>query len=197
MKIDLLRPLPLFSSKKFLIRELVKSDADAFIQLKREIFSETNHMLLQSLEVCNSVLRQEEKINYINKKPNSLILAAEVEGQLVGYTVAIGADEWCKRHSVYIAIGVLQRYTGCGIGTKLLDTMERWAVSEGLTRIELIVTANNFRAIKLYKRLGFRVEGNKQNARIVDGAFLDEVVMAKLLTPAYCHHVEHSQFPNS
>jgi RimJ/RimL family protein N-acetyltransferase len=41
--------------------------------------------------------------------------------------------------------------------------------------------AHNQRAFRLYERMGFVVEGRRRECLLVDGDFVDELYMAKLL----------------
>jgi L-phenylalanine/L-methionine N-acetyltransferase len=59
----------------------------------------------------------------------------------------------------------------------LLDYADRWAL---LLRIELTVYADNARAIALYRRHGFAVEGTHRAYALRDGAFVDALAMARL-----------------
>jgi RimJ/RimL family protein N-acetyltransferase len=43
--------------------------------------------------------------------------------------------------------------------------------------------AHNERALALYRRLGFEVEGTRRDSVLVDGRYVDELTMAKLLVP--------------
>ena len=51
----------------------------------------------------------------------------------------------------------------------------------GLWRVELEVVADNRRAVRCYERAGFRVEGKKRNAFLVDGELTDMLIMAVLM----------------
>jgi len=42
--------------------------------------------------------------------------------------------------------------------------------------------AHNHRAIGLYERMGFSLEGRRKQCLIVDGQFTDELTMAAILT---------------
>lgn len=42
--------------------------------------------------------------------------------------------------------------------------------------------AHNHRAIALYSKVGFRFEGTKRDSLLVDGLYVDEYYMAKLLS---------------
>ena len=52
--------------------------------------------------------------------------------------------------------------------------------TNGLTRIELTVRADNLNAKALYEKLGFVHEGLRRRAMRVDGAYFDSNAMALL-----------------
>ena len=54
----------------------------------------------------------------------------------------------------------------------------RWAPTVGLSRLELSVMTTNTRAIALYERLGFRFEGVRRHAYIINGMAIDDHLMA-------------------
>ncbi|HSM70569.1 MAG TPA: GNAT family protein [Anaerolineales bacterium] len=85
------------------------------------------------------------------------------------------------RHSGKLGIGVLKEFRGTGIGTKLLTQALSEAQLQNLERIELEVYESNLVAIKLYERLGFKVEGRKRKARKIDGHYDDVIMMALIL----------------
>jgi RimJ/RimL family protein N-acetyltransferase len=78
-------------------------------------------------------------------------------------------------------MGVRKRVWGSGVGSQLLQTFEHWALASGLKRLELTVHASNTRAIRLYERAGFLLEGRKSDAIIVNDVPVDECVMGKAL----------------
>jgi RimJ/RimL family protein N-acetyltransferase len=65
--------------------------------------------------------------------------------------------------------------------TGLLRHAKAWATSRGLHRLELTVMARNARAIRLYERMGFTIEGRRAECLVVDGQFIDQLTMAVLL----------------
>ena len=86
-----------------------------------------------------------------------------------------------SRATAYLVIGVLAHAAGRGTGTELLRQARAWAAARGLHRLELTVMAHNTRAIRLYERTGFTVEGRRSECLLVDGQFIDELTMALLL----------------
>jgi putative acetyltransferase len=59
----------------------------------------------------------------------------------------------------------------------LLDWADNWA---GLLRIELGVYADNERAIRMYRRFGFELEGTQRAFALRDGVYVDSLMMARL-----------------
>jgi putative acetyltransferase len=86
-----------------------------------------------------------------------------------------------RRHTAEIGMAVHDDYQGRGVGTALLSGLielaERWL---GLIRLELTVYTDNERAIALYKRLGFVVEGTLRKYGMRDGQYVDAYTMARV-----------------
>lgn len=99
----------------------------------------------------------------------------------MGYIAAIAGKYKRNRHGGYVVVGVLQSFSGQGIGTKLFKELEKWAGEGQLHRLELTVMVHNERAIRLYKRVGFEIEGRKKHSLLVNGSYVDEYYMSKLL----------------
>ncbi|HYF94677.1 MAG TPA: GNAT family N-acetyltransferase [Symbiobacteriaceae bacterium] len=91
------------------------------------------------------------------------------------------AEQMRNRHMACIWIGVLQAYAGRGVGTRLFEALEAWARENGLHRLELTVMAHNAAGVALYRKMGFEIEGARRDSLRVDGAWVDEYAMAKLL----------------
>jgi RimJ/RimL family protein N-acetyltransferase len=163
------------------IRPIRAEDAEDFLILARILDQETSFMLLEPGERTLTVAEQREQIVHLLSRTNHTMLVAEDADRLIGYLGAAGGAYRRNRHAVHIALGILQAYTGQGIGQRLLAALETWARARALHRVELTVMAHNARAIRLYKRMGFAIEGTKRHALLVNGTYVDEYYMAKLL----------------
>jgi putative acetyltransferase len=68
-----------------------------------------------------------------------------------------------------------------GVGMALMQAAlglaDRWL---GLTRLELTVYVDNARALRLYERCGFTVEGTHREYALRDGEYVDAHAMARL-----------------
>lgn len=163
------------------IRPAGESDAEAFLRLCRRLDTETSLMMLEPGERTTSVAEQSARMRAISESANQRILVAEEAGQLVGYIAVLGGGFRRNQHSAYIVVGVLEAFSGRGLGRQLFTEGERWAREAGLHRLELTVLAHNHRAVALYSKMGFRFEGTKRDSLKVDGVYVDEYYMAKLL----------------
>lgn len=164
------------------IREIREGDAEKFLALCHQLDRETQFILLEPGERLMTVEEQRERIKSILSIDNQTILMAEdQQGQLAGYLSATGGDYNRNRHTVYLVIGILQGFTGQGIGAQLFVQVEKWARLHSIHRLELTVMVHNERAVKLYQKMGFKIEGVKKHNLRVDGRYVDEYEMAKLL----------------
>lgn len=133
-----------------IIREITESDAEEFLNLCKRLDEETQFMMLEPGERITTIEEQRDQINNVLSKDNQTILVAENDGQLIGYLGAYGGRYKRNMHSVYIVIGILQNFTGQGIGTSLFSELERWAHQNKIHRLELTVMVHNEAGLALY-----------------------------------------------
>jgi RimJ/RimL family protein N-acetyltransferase len=165
---------------KATIRKVTLEDAPALLSLKIQLDSETKFMMLEKGERPNNLEGERQRIENILESNNSMIFIAEVDNKIVGHLSAYGDSFKRNKHRAYIVIGILQAFTEQGIGKKLFEAMDIWARKVSLHRLELTVMTHNNHAIKLYKKMGFEIEGTKRHSLKIDGQYVDEFYMAKL-----------------
>ncbi len=69
-------------------------------------------------------------------------------------------------------------FQGQGLGEEAMRLCLSYAFERlGLRKVSLGVLANNLRAIRLYERLGFVIEGRKRQEYWSEGAFQDSLIM--------------------
>ena len=163
------------------IRAAGPQDAAALLSLKRRLDEETSFMMFEPGERDSSVRDLARELESVARSPNSAVVVAELGGQLAGYVQLAGGSLRRSRATAYVVMGVRAHAAGRGIGTELLQRAKDWAVAHDLHRLELTVMAHNSRAIRLYKRMGFSVEGRRSECLFVDGQFIDELTMATIL----------------
>lgn len=163
-----------------IIRKVETKDSEKFLNMLIQLDHETNNMMFEPGERKTTIEEMESNINNIYKS-KSLILVAEDNGNIVGFLSAERGFANRIKHSAYIVIGVLKDYRGRKIGAGLFEEMEKWASESDITRLELTVMKHNEGAIQLYKKMGFEIEGTKEKSLIVDGKYVDEYYMRKIL----------------
>ena len=163
------------------IRSIASTDAEAFLSLCLELDSDTRTMMLEPGERSDSVDEQRRRIEVILAQEQRGILVADLEERLVGFIEIEAGSYRRNRHSASLALGVLRQNRGLGIGGGLLSAAETWARDHGLHRLELTVMVHNEPAIRLYRSHGFRFEGTRADSLRVDGVYVDEFAMSKLL----------------
>lgn len=91
--------------------------------------------------------------------------------------------EWAEavRHGGNVGMGLLPEVRGQRIGERLLRACLDKARAKGLTRICLHVRADNQRAIRLYRRVGFAEEAVLERGMRFEGVYYDAVQMRLLL----------------
>lgn len=110
-----------------------------------------------------------------------LPLAAELHGEVVGsaglHPVGIAQR---RRHAMTLGISVAPEAQGRGVGSALMaalcDYADRWV---GVLRLELTVYTDNVRALALYRKFGFHVEGTLRGYAMRDGRYVDVHAMAR------------------
>jgi RimJ/RimL family protein N-acetyltransferase len=125
---------------------------------------------------------EEEWFNHQRTNQDSRIFAilTQGEGKLIG-NCGLHSIDWVNRHAIFgIFIGD-KNYWGKGYGTDATRTLLQYAFDEAaLHRIELGVFSFNQRAMRVYEKVGFRLEGIRKQALFREGAWHDEHIMAIL-----------------
>lgn len=125
-----------------------------------------------------------EKIkNKIQNIKNSNEMWSIVENNGIVIAVAILHKLSGKRaHCATISIMVNPNFHSMGIGSILMNRLLEYSNNIfKIKKIELSVFSNNEKAIGLYKKYGFFIEGVKQQSVFIKDKFVDEIFMGKFL----------------
>lgn len=160
------------------IIKITPNKADAFLELLLYLDNETRFMMLEPGERKDTVMDLVRELSLDESK--SIYLGIEEKDNLIGFINAVRGDKKRIKHTAYIVVGILNNYTGKGLGKKLFAEIDKWAVEQHVTRLELTVMTHNTGAIKLYEKMGFKREGIRKKSMIVNGQYVDEFYMAKL-----------------
>ena len=99
-------------------------------------------------------------------------------GRVVGWCDIVPGWAYAFQHCGTLGMGVLAAYRGQGIGQRLMAACIAKARQQGITRIELQARIDNTRAIGLYQRMGFVLEGRKRRGMRIDDSYFDMLEFA-------------------
>lgn len=165
--------------RRVIIRNPEIEDSKQLIKHVKKINEQTTYLLKNPDEI-NITLEEEQ--NFISQQilsEHSLFIVAEVEGNIVGTCGLVGNKMRRAKHKVDLGIAIQERYWGLGIGRELMEVAIDWAKTNGISKVTLKVDSSNIRAINLYEKLGFEVEGKLlKDKHMSDGSYRDSYLMA-------------------
>lgn len=110
------------------------------------------------------------------------ILVAESEGNVVGYASLNVFNSRCAYSGVVdFSIYIERSFRGKGAGSILLDALIKKAGQLGYHKLVLSALSHNENGKVLYKKFGFREIGIYKEQGILDGKWIDVLVMEKIL----------------
>ena len=106
--------------------------------------------------------RRQTEEKWLKAEPDSFILAAEADGQIVGYAFvrirsgAGFAESWSVSDPLaeLATLSVLPEFRGKGIGSALMDAVEARLAAMDIVDMAITVIAANTEAIPFYQRRG-------------------------------------------
>lgn len=166
--------------KSMLVRKAHENDASQIIAVMKD--AEQSGLMLYAPDERNIDTASLSKlINMINNMATSGFFIAQDQDEILGYLLLKGETLSRTSHRALIAVGVHSNSRGKGVGTYLFEYMIEWAKQANIHRLELTVIEHNEQAINLYKKMGFEIEGEKRDSLLIDGQYVNELYMSKLL----------------
>jgi putative acetyltransferase len=170
-------------SSAFTIREATPEDAGELIAFLKRMLGEPDIALVGAPDEFGVTVEQERRfIAEMAGADNCAMLVAEADGRIIGDITCRGESRRAKQHVGVIGVTVAEGWRDQGLGSALLRAVIDWARGSGvITRLELLVFADNERALHVYQKFGFEIEGRKRQAIFKVGEYHDEYLMALLL----------------
>jgi putative acetyltransferase len=157
------------------IRREEPEDADALARLLGDegVYPQT----LQLPHVSRHLWRE----RLAKYDPAKYALVADVDGTVAGSAGLFINERPRQRHCAMLGISVAQDHSGRGVGSALMRELLRAADGWlNLLRVELTLYVDNERALRLYQRFGFVIEGTLRAHALRDGVYVDGYVMGRL-----------------
>lgn len=166
----------------YVIRSARVTDAGELSQVRLQIDGETEYLDREKGEAFIDEDGFRHLINSDSEKDTNIFLVAKADGRIVGFSRCEGSSLRRQAHIVEFGICILQAYWGYGIGRNLLNKTIEWADASQIKKITLKVLETNNKAISLYEKFGFQIEGILRKDKFLsDGNYYNTVVMGRVI----------------
>lgn len=167
-------------TSKITYRNIKTTDTELLWELMNQLDYETRFMMYEPGERTKNLTKLQGMIDNVTEG-NSFMYLAVAGSEIVGYILAQRGNVSRIQHSVYIVVGIREKYQHQGIGTTFFHKLDEWALENNIVRMELSVMCPNKAAVNLYQKSGFEIEGIKKKSMCIDGKYIDEYYMSKIL----------------
>ncbi len=170
------------SSGELEISSIKPGEARDVLEFMKAVSRETDYLIREPGELQMTEKEEKEYIEKQLKGERSIFIGARIGDELVG-TLGFSSPPFQRySHRGSFGMAVSRRFWNYGIGTHLVRALLKWAEDRGIEKISLEVDAENLRAIKLYRKFGFELEGIlKRSKKMLSGEYRDELLMARIL----------------
>jgi L-amino acid N-acyltransferase YncA len=168
--------------KEVIISEASKKDAQLMIDFYNVVGGETDFLSFGKNEFVKNLTDYESFLEATREEANSIILLAEIDNKIVGIASINSSPKARFKHVGEFGIVISQQYCGLGLGRKFMDCLIEWANANGITKkISLVTNENNYKAMELYKKVGFEVEGILKKDNCTNGVYANTIMMGLIL----------------
>ena len=138
------------------VRPATHDDLDILLEFERAI--------IEAERPFDPTIRSGPNVHYYDlatliSSPDAEVLVAEFDAQIIasGYARIDISESYLKheRHSYLGFMYVVPEHRGKGINGMIVDALEAWSRSRGVTEMRLEVYAVNAAAIKAYEKAGY------------------------------------------
>ena len=161
-----------------IIRKVTVEDARQVADVMNSVIAEGRHTIF------DRPFTVEEETQFISSLGSRSVLhVAEIAGKITGVqSIDLLTDlATSVQHVATMGTWLLLDYRGLGIGRSLAEESFRFARSHGYRKIVIQVLADNHRALRFYRSLGFCDVGIAKQHVQLGGVFYDEVYLEKYL----------------
>ena len=164
--------------RRIIIRRATRRDVGSAVKLWQALADEREYIATEHVS-----LEQRWRWTRSIHDPHVLWAVARVGDKLAG-TLTLSpyyGDLKKTRHVRNLGMGVAKEFRNNKVGTALMDYALRWAGNKHARKIVLSVFSTNRKAIRLYEKFGFANEGVRRKAFLIDGKYVDEIMMGRFV----------------
>jgi ribosomal protein S18 acetylase RimI-like enzyme len=169
------------SNVSLVISRASLDDAEAIIKYLNSVGGESDFLTFGFNEFWLSVDEERKVILDTLAHEINLMLVAKVDNIIVAQLFVQRSNKERLRHIGEISLSVSRAYWGKSIGLQLMLDAIEWAKKKNISKLQLQVRCDNDRAIRLYQKLGFSIDGKIHRALKIGSLYFDEHLMGLCL----------------
>ncbi|ALC91769.1 acetyltransferase [Bacillus sp. FJAT-18017] len=168
---------------KIIIRPAKLEDAETVLNIHKSVIAEGLYLTPVSDEFTRTVEEQRDSLRKLVASDREIMIVAEAAGKVVGWVVFYAHQRKRMAHTGYMGIVIQDGYRNLGIGKMLVKALLDWAEQNPMIeKVCLAVFSTNYRAISLYRSMGFIEEGRKiKEYKMDETTYVDDVLMYRLV----------------
>jgi len=164
------------------VRRAALDDASDLMVFVEAVAGESDYLTFGPGEFAMTLAQEVDYLKGIATADNQLYLVGLVEGEIIASITFASGKRPRTRHSGEFGISVRKPFWGLGVGGIMLDALLEWTKGTGfIEKISLKVRTDNERAMALYEKKGFEVEGTLKAEFKIDGRYYDLHTMRLML----------------
>lgn len=169
--------------RMILLRSVYPDDAVSLINLTHRILQQPGIMVTAPDEFDVTEDQERKWITEHLDQEGWVAIAAESEKNIIGFIDMNTGTRRSLSHRGILGICIHPDWQNAGIGPLLMDALFSWAATvPSIEKITLAVISENDRAIHLYQKYGFIMEGHRhKEIKRSDGTYQDDILMARFL----------------
>lgn len=151
-------------------------DAKAVVEFTKKVGGETDNLTFgpEGLEVTPE--QEAMFLREMRENPRAVFLCAWKEDRLIG-TGFLGGMNRRMKHRATLALSILKSEWDKGVGSAMMEKLIGFAKETGVEIINLEVRADNYRAIHLYEKYGFKHIGTTPAFFKIEDEYIDFELM--------------------
>jgi len=159
------------------VRSAVPGDAEAIAAIYNQGIEDRVATLETELRTAD------ERREWMGARgPRHPVIVAEIDGHIVGWgSLNVYNPRAAYQHVADFSVYVERAWRGKRVGRRLLKLLIEQARAIGYHKMMLSAFPSNASGVALYTRMGFTVVGICHEMGMLDGQWVDTIIMEKLL----------------